>query len=122
MSDLNSFCCTGRLVKNSEYKEFATGKKMIQFNIAINGYKSKEGKDNTTFIAAKHFMSTDFLIDKLLKGSRVSVQGEIKIDKYESEGQAKYFTYILARNINLLDPKKPKDFNDEIAEEGEVAF
>jgi len=65
----------------------------------------------------------------LSKGSKVYVEGRIQTDKYEKDGQTRYATKIIVRELQMLDsrsaestqsgsddlrPPTPDDFDDDI--------
>ena len=60
----------------------------------------------------------------LKKGSKVYIEGQLQTRKWEQEGQTRYTTEIVARDIQFLDSKASRDNSDqrvsEIPEEVEV--
>jgi single-strand DNA-binding protein len=50
----------------------------------------------------------------LRKGSLVYVEGRLKTDKYETEGETRYFTKVVAQMVQFLDNRSSAD---ELADE-----
>ena len=44
----------------------------------------------------------------LKKGSRVFLEGRLQIDSYEDEGNTRYFTKVIASQMQMLDRKEPE--------------
>ncbi|HDO9571874.1 TPA: single-stranded DNA-binding protein, partial [Clostridioides difficile] len=58
--------------------------------------------------------SAEFCANYLAKGRMVSIQGQIRIEKYEKDGEKKTFTKVRTKIVNALD-RKPKDEEKEIS-------
>ena len=57
----------------------------------------------------------------LSKGSLVYVDGRLKTDKYEDQGETKYFTKVVAQMVQFLDSRSTDDQNEhpKLADEEE---
>ena len=104
-TDVNTIVMSGRLVKDAEQKaqNFAT------FTIAVNrSYKTKSGevKDEASFIDCE-LNGRDKLVPYLKKGVKISLNGELRQNRWEKDGQNHSRTYMLVGQLELLSsPKK----------------
>lgn len=99
---LNDCKFIGNLVDQPEVRETASGMKVCGFNIAVNNFDREK---DALFVKVKTFRNTaDFVGSYLEKGSPVFVSGQLNINRYEDEnsGQVRYFTEILARDVQSL--------------------
>ena len=58
---------------------------------------------------------SDVVESYVVKGSKLYVEGEINYDKYERDGETKYFTKIKAFSLQMLDSKKKSNDDDSFA-------
>jgi single-strand DNA-binding protein len=113
MPALNRVQLIGRLGKDPESRFTPTGKKVAQFSIAIsNRWKSAEGemKEYTEWVNVEAWGRLGEVCQQYLhKGSLIYVEGRLKTDKYEDKGgETKYFTKVVALQMQMLD-KKPSE-------------
>ena len=110
----------GRLGKDPEGKFPPTGKKVAHFSVAIsNRWKSKDGesKEYTEWVNVEAWGRLGEVCQEYLKkGSLVFVEGRLKTDKYENQGETKYYTKVVARAMQMLD-RKPTDEPVMVVEE-----
>ena len=109
MPALNRVQLIGRLGKGPEGKYTPTGKKVIHFSVAVSErWKSREGetKEYTEWINVEAWGRLGEVCQEYLrKGSLVYVEGRLKTDKYEDEGETKYFTKVVAQMVQFLDSR-----------------
>ena len=87
--DINKVVLMGNAGKDPEFHEFASGDQVGKISIATNVSWQKDGewKSKTTWHNVECF--NDFLnkrLAKITKGTKVYVEGTIKIDEYEKDG------------------------------------
>jgi single-strand DNA-binding protein len=120
MPALNRVQLIGRLGKDPESKFTPTGKKVAHFSIAIsNRWKSSEGesKEYTEWVNVEAWGRLGEVCQQYLKkGSLVYVEGRLKTDRYETEGDTKYFTKVVALAMQMLD-RKPNEEPEMMVEE-----
>ncbi|MFC1600254.1 single-stranded DNA-binding protein [Patescibacteria group bacterium] len=116
MRSLNRVTLIGNLAADPEMRETASGKKVANFALATNRqWKSDDGKtisatDYHKVVAWKRL--GEICGEYLKKGAGIYLEGSIKNRSYESkEGEKKYLTEIIARNVKFLNLKKDKDGN-----------
>lgn len=116
MRSLNRVTLIGNLAADPEMRETATGKKVANFALATNRqWKSDDGKT----VSATDFHKVvawrrlgEICGEYLKKGAGIYLEGSIKNRSYENkDGEKKYLTEIVARNIKFLNLKKDKDGN-----------
>jgi single-strand DNA-binding protein len=112
MPALNRVQLIGRLGKDPETRFTPTGKKVAQFSVAIsNRWKSATGetKEYTEWVNVEAWGRLGEVCQQYLhKGSLVYLEGRLKTDKYEDKGETKYFTKVVALQMQMLD-KKPSE-------------
>jgi single-strand DNA-binding protein len=96
---MNVFLGIGRLVREPEMKELKGGKTITNFSVAIS---RTFNKDQTDFINCTAWGKTGEYIAKYgKKGSQVSIQGELNIDKVDD----KLYTKVTVSQVALLGSK-----------------
>lgn len=120
MPALNRVQLIGYLGKDPESKFTPTGKKVAQFSVAISHrWKNSEGesREHTEWVTVEAWGRLGEICQGYLKkGSLVFVEGRLKTDKYESEGENKYFTKVVALSMQMLDRKPSDDFETTVEE------
>lgn len=117
MTDINSFCFTGRITGEPKVYQTKGGTPYIVFCLAVNRDK-KEG-DKWVKTAGFHYMSlygerARSLYKYLVKGTPLGVQGHIDQDIWEdSLGKKNYRTILVPDNIALLGYKNPEAVSEE---------
>ena len=97
--DFNKVILTGHLTKDPEIKFAASGTQMAIFSLAVNGRKD----DEASFFDCIAFDKTALLIaEYLTKGSPVLVEGYLKQDRWEHEGQKRSKVKIIVLSVKFL--------------------
>jgi single-strand DNA-binding protein len=76
MADINHVVLVGRLTRNAELKYTNSGSAVCKFAVAVNQY--------------------------LVKGKQVGIEGQLRQDRWEQEGQSRSKVEIVASNVMLL--------------------
>jgi single-strand DNA-binding protein len=112
MPALNKVQLIGRLGKDPESKFTPTGKKVTHFSVAVsNHWKSSEGesKEYTEWINVEAWGRLGEICQEYLKkGSLIYIEGRLKTDRYENDGDVKYYTKVVALSMQMLD-RKPNE-------------
>ena len=112
MPALNKVQLIGRLGKDPESKFTPTGKKVVHYPVAVSHrWKGGDGesREHTEWVNVEAWGRLGEVCQEYLKkGSLVYLEGRLKTDKYESEGENKYFTKIVAVGMQMLD-RKPNE-------------
>lgn len=102
---MNSVTIMGRLTKAPELKYTTTGKAVMSFTLAVDGFK----KEDTDFINCVVWDKTaEYIANYHKTGNRLLVEGRLSVRKYESEGINKYITEVIVNRVTGID-FKPKD-------------
>jgi len=112
MPTLNRVQLIGRLGKDPESRYTPTGKQVTHFSLAVsNRWRSKEGetKEYTEWVNIEAWGRLGEVCQEYLKkGSLIYLEGRLKTDKYEEEGESRFYTKVVALAVQFLD-KKPAD-------------
>lgn len=108
---MNKVILIGRVTKDIELKATQNGTQYVQFDVAIDNGKDKDGNQREAdFINCTAWEKlAETLSVYVHKGHKIAVEGQMKTDKYQNEkGENRYKTYVLVRGIKFLE-SKPKD-------------
>ena len=120
MPALNKVQVIGRLGRDPESRFTPTGKKVAHFSVAVsNHWKTSEGeaKESTEWVNVEAWERLGAVCQEYLKkGSLVYIEGRLKTDRYENDGEAKYFTKIVAQTIQFLSDNRSVDsFSEQVS-------
>ncbi len=106
---INKAFLYGNLTRDPELKALPGGGQVVNFGIATNRtYKDKNGQkqESTEFHNVVAFgRSAELIAQYMKKGRPLFVEGRIQTRSWESEGQKKYRTEIIAENFQFGDGK-----------------
>lgn len=109
MADINRITLIGRLTKDAEVTYTPGGMAIASISLAIN--RSTKGSDGQWYDEANYFdvkvfgKQADNLKAYLTKGKQIGVDGYLKQERWEKDGQKKSRVIINANDIQLLSPK-----------------
>lgn len=116
MKDINITVLVGRLTKDGELKYAKSGLPILAFSLAVNR-SVKQGdqwKDEASFIDCEYMgKPAEAVARYLTKGQQVGVEGELKQDRWEQNGQTRSKLVVSAHNVRLMGGQSAK--NDEVA-------
>lgn len=96
----------GRLGDNPEIKNFDEGLKIANVKLATSEkYTNKQGEkvEETQWHSLVFFGKKAEIVEKFLnKGDMIDVEGKIKYESYDKDGEKKYFTRIHCSDIVML--------------------
>jgi single-strand DNA-binding protein len=105
MVDLNSVVLIGRLTREAELKYTAGGQAVCKFSIAVNRRKKSgdQWEDEANFFDIVVWgRQGETLHPYLVKGKMVGVDGELRQDRWQQDGQNRSKVEIVANNLQLL--------------------
>jgi single-strand DNA-binding protein len=124
MPFLNRVQLIGHLGKNPEVRTTAKGKKVSTFTLAVSRrWKNAAGEDKETtdwFNVEAWGHLGEVCKQYLHKGRLIFLEGQMRTDKYEHEGEMRYFTKVVATQMQMLDRKAeelPSVEGDELADD-----
>lgn len=101
----NNWTGVGRVVNDLELRVTESGKKVLNFNIAIND-GTKE-KPHTTFIPLEAWEGTGETISKYFnKGDQIIVGGRIVVRKYDDRGENRNKISIVVESFEWGEKKR----------------
>jgi single-strand DNA-binding protein len=103
MADVNHVTLIGRLTRDAELKD--NGLTICNFSIAVNRRKKNgdQWEDEANFFDIVIFgKQAAYLHKYLVKGKQVAVDGELKQDRWQQDGQNRSRVLVIANNIQLL--------------------
>ena len=106
---MNRVVLIGRLTKEPELRYTASNVACVETDIAINNGKNDKGEERPADFIRVVFW--DKLAENLAKfqhkGSLIAVEGQIKVQSWDDDnGNKKYKTYVLVRNMEFVESKK----------------
>jgi single-strand DNA-binding protein len=106
MADLNHVVLIGRLTRDAELKYTAGGQAVCKFSIAVNRRRKNgdQWEDEANFFDVVIWgRQGESLNQYLIKGKMIGVDGELRQDRWQQDGQNRSRVEIVAGNIQLLD-------------------
>jgi len=105
VADVNHVILIGRLTRDAELKYTSGGMAVCKFAIAVN----KRRKQGDQWVDEVNFFdivlwgrSGESLNQYLVKGKQIAVEGELRQDRWEQDGQNRSKIEIMANNVQLL--------------------
>lgn len=104
-TDINSVVLIGRLTRDAELRYANSGVAICVFSIA-NSYSRKQGdswtEETNFFDAVLMGRRAEALHKYLVKGKQVGIQGELRQNRWEQDGQRRSKVEIFVQDLNLL--------------------
>jgi single-strand DNA-binding protein len=105
MAGINHVVLVGHLTRDAEMKVTNTGLVIVKFSLAVNR-RVKKGdtwQDEASFFDAVYMgKAAEAVHQYLLKGKQIGIQGELRQDRWEQEGQKRSRVEIFVNNLQLL--------------------
>jgi single-strand DNA-binding protein len=102
---INHVVLVGNLTRNAELKYTNSGMAISTFSIAVNQRRKKDDQwvDEAHFFDVEYFGKAAEAVNQyLVKGKQVGVEGSLRQDRWEKDGQARSKVKITASNLMLL--------------------
>ena len=104
-NDINTVILIGRIVRDAQLTYANNGTALSKYSIAV-GEKYKD-KDETSFFSCTMFGKIAEGLSKYLeKGKQVCIQGKLKQDTWEKDGQKHERVNIIVNSVQLLGDGK----------------
>ncbi len=105
MADINVVMLVGRLTRDAELKYTQSGFAISKFSLAVN----RRRKQGDQWVDEAHFFDLSLLGRRaealnqyLTKGTQVAIQGELRQNRWEQDGQSRSRVEITVNDIELL--------------------
>lgn len=123
LRSLNKVFLLGNLTRDPELKYTGTGTAVAKLGLAVNRrFKNKAGEwqDDTLFIDVDVWGKGAEMVDQYCKkGAGVFVEGSLRLDTWEKDGEKRSKIKVTADRVNLASDRKPDGGSS--SEEGGVA-
>lgn len=116
---VNTVVLTGRLTRDPEIKVLESGKKLAKFTLAVDRGKNMD----PDFIPVEAWDKVANSVEGYVtQGSLIAVEGSIRVDNYESQGQQRTWTKVIASRIHFLSLKTKTGESNSAPSEGVENF
>ena len=123
MKGLNKVQLIGNLGLDPETRYTPEGKQVTRFRMAVNRvFKNREGEsiEDTQWFNIEAWSGLAKVIEEYLQsGDRVYIEGRLRTDVYQKDGETKYFTKVVVNELIMLGGGKR---GGEDSEEDEPPF
>lgn len=113
---MNQVILIGRLTRDPELKYLqGSGTPVANFSVAVDReFTGKDGKKEVDFIDIQVWgKSAENCSNYISKGSKVAIQGSLRIDTYQNqEGEKRKITKVNAVRVQFLDSKNNNNNNN----------
>lgn len=104
---MNSVCLQGNVTRDPISTTLNTGTKKVSFTIAVNEkpYVNKAGEEirPVNYFDVEAFASgAEVILEKVKKGTCVSVQGMLKQDRWEKDGKKMSKVYVRCMEFTIV--------------------
>jgi single-strand DNA-binding protein len=109
MASFNRVILLGNLTRDIELRYTTSGMAIGDAGIAVNDRRKNqagEWVDEATFVDVKFFGRTaEIAGEYLAKGSPVHLEGRLKLDMWEKDGQKRSKLYVIVEHMQLIGSK-----------------
>ncbi len=109
MPFLNRIQLIGHLGKDPDLRTTPKGRKVSTFTLAVSRrWKNAAGEDkeSTDWFNVEAWGHLGEICKQYLhKGRLIFLEGQVRTDRYEHEGETHYFTKVVASQMQMLDRK-----------------
>lgn len=116
MANMNRVFLAGNLTRNPEIRYSQSGKAVADLNLAINRkFKTASGelKEDTCFVNIVAWdRQAELAGEYLRKGSAILVEGSLRLDQWEANGEKRSRLRVVADRIQFLDRIKKAEVSD----------
>jgi single-strand DNA-binding protein len=109
VADINRVQVTGRLTRDVELRYIPSGAAVAEIGVAINERVKRHDQwvDETTFADVTVWgKQAEMMSERLSKGSAVTIEGRLRLDTWEKDGQKRSKLKVVADNVVPHDAKK----------------
>lgn len=97
----NSVVLSGRLTADPELRYVPSGKAVVSFSVAVDRPTQKGQEKVADFFSVTAWEDlADLVVQRLSKGSPVVVQGRLRQDRWEKDGQKNSRVIVVASSIS----------------------
>ena len=113
---MNKVLLTGRLTRDPEMRQLASGKAVTTFSVATNEYRTNGQEKSEYHNVVTWDRLAQICAEYLGKGQQVAVEGRIQTRSWDDDqGKRHWKTEIVATAVEMLSGRKKKDWEAETA-------
>ena len=125
MKDINTVVLTGRITKDPELKYTSGGTAIMSFSLAVN-YSKKQGEqwvDEVSFFDCNYFgKAAEAVMQYMVKGQMVAIEGELRQERWEKDGQKHDKIRINIQNLRIIDGGKAQVKQEAASLDDDISF
>jgi single-strand DNA-binding protein len=125
---INNVIIAGNLSQDPILKYTPAGTPICTFSVALNRQYTDKKTGNpvkdVSFVSIQAWGKTAEICNQYLnKGKSVCIEGELKQDRWESEGKKQSKLYVIAQKVHFLSPKENKTSSNpgDLSEEPSIS-
>lgn len=125
MRDINIIALTGRLTRDPELKYTAGGTAILSFSLAVNYSKKQSDQwvEETSFFDCQYFGKTaESVRQYMTKGQMVVIEGELRQERWEKDGQKHDKVRINIQNLRIIDGGKAQVKKEAASLDDDISF
>lgn len=104
---MNNLILKGRLTADPELKQTSNATDYADFTVAIDRFAGKDKEKETDFIPCRAWRQTALFIHEYFKkGSVILISGEMRVDKYEKDGEKRTYSYCTVNRAEFCGGKR----------------
>ena len=108
MANLNKVMLIGRLTRDPESRSVSSGNSVVSFGLAVNRVYTRrdsgERVEETCFVDVEAWGRTGETIHRYMrKGRQLFVEGRLKFDTWERDGQRRSKLSVVAESFQFID-------------------
>lgn len=114
---MNKVLLTGRLTRDPEMRQLASGKAVTTFSVATNEYRTGQEKSEYHNVVTWDRLA-QICAQFLGKGQQVAVEGRLQTRSWDDDqGKRHWKTEVVAGQVEMLSGRRKKDWEAEAAAE-----
>ena len=123
--DINRVVISGRLTRDCEVRSTQSGGSLIRIGLAVNDRRrnaqTNEWEDRPNFVDCVMFDNNNtraWMPQYLTKGFHVTVEGRLRYDSWDKDGQKRSRLEVVADNIDAVWPKRDQQGSSQGYQQG----
>lgn len=107
---INRVTISGNLTRDAELRQTQGGTSVLSIPVAVNDRRrnpqTNEWEDHANFVDCVLFgRRAEALAPKLLKGTKVAIEGKLRYSSWERDGQRRSKLEVMVDEVELMSPK-----------------
>ena len=112
---MNMVLLTGRLTRDPELRNLASGRAVTQFGLATNEYVRSQEKSEFHNVVTWGKLA-EICGQYLTKGQQVAIEGRLQTRSWDDDqGKRHWKTEVVAERVEMLGGRRKKDYDAEAA-------